>query len=195
MAQRRPPLVQGESLLWQEDEASQPIRIGTAAWYAWLSEASAFSFESSEGTFTARKERVQRGGQYWKAYRHSRGKLLHSYLGKSEDLTLIRLTAVAGRLARRIENLTSTPTLTETADPAPQCRVDWGEASDGGPFYGRAKELAVLEEWMVAQGCRLLAVLGMGGIGKTALAIQLARQLQPSFERIFWRSLLNAPPI
>src|SRR6266700_2412385 len=195
MAQRRIPLVRDELLLWQEDESSGSICIGTLAWYAWLNEASAFSFESSEGTFTARKERVQRGGTYWKAYRHSRGKLLHSYLGKSEDLTLIRLTAVAGRLARRIDRLAGTPTRTDTATSAPQCRVDWGEASDGDPFYGRAKELAVLEEWMVAHGCRLLAVLGMGGIGKTALAIQLARQLQPSFECIFWRSLLNAPPI
>jgi LuxR family transcriptional regulator, maltose regulon positive regulatory protein len=99
MVQRRTPVVQREPLLWRNDDVSQAIHIGTPAWYAWLTEATAFSFESSDGKFTARKERVQRGGEYWKAYRRSRGKLLHSYLGKSEDLTFTRLTEVARLLA------------------------------------------------------------------------------------------------
>jgi WD40 repeat protein len=81
--------------------------------------------------------------------------------------------------------------------PAPswRCRMDWGEASEGATFYGRGEELALLEDWTVNQGCRLIAVLGMGGLGKSTLTTQLARQLQPAFECIFWRSLLNAPPI
>jgi hypothetical protein len=128
MVQRRIPLVRGESLFWQEDPSCQPIRVGTPAWYAWLNEATSFSFESSEGTFTARKERVQRGGQYWKAYRHSGSKLLHTYLGKSEGLTLTRLTHVARTLAGRVESLAGTPTTSNTAAPVQQCRVDWGEA-------------------------------------------------------------------
>jgi WD40 repeat protein/DNA-binding CsgD family transcriptional regulator len=195
MAQRRAPLVRDEFLLWQEDKASLPIRIGTPAWYEWLGQASTFSFESSEGTFTARKERVQRGGEYWKAYRRFRGKLLHSYLGKSEGLTFSRLAEVARLLAWRVERLEGVPIDKDRQAPAPRCRVDWGEASEGRIFYGRGEELAMLEEWIVTEGCRLLALLGMGGIGKTALAIQLARQLQPFFDVIFWRSLLNTPPM
>ena len=40
----------------------------------------------------------------------------------------------------------------------------------------------------------MVAVLGMGGIGKTSLAARLAQQVAPSFERVYWRSLRNAPP-
>jgi transcriptional regulator with XRE-family HTH domain len=51
---------------------------------------------------------------------------------------------------------------------------DWGEAPDVGELHGRAPELATLGRWVGADGCRLLAVVGMGGVGKTADKIQEA---------------------
>jgi WD40 repeat protein/transcriptional regulator with XRE-family HTH domain len=71
---------------------------------------------------------------------------------------------------------------------------DWGEAPDVVTFHGRAQELATLTGWALTDGCPLVALLGMGGIGKTALAVHLARELAPQFDAVYWRSLRNAPP-
>ncbi len=70
---------------------------------------------------------------------------------------------------------------------------DWGEAVDVSLFYGRTTELATLEKWLIRDRTRLIALLGMGGIGKTALAAKLARRVAPEFEFVIWKSLRNAP--
>lgn len=72
---------------------------------------------------------------------------------------------------------------------------DWGEAVDVSNFFGRVDELTTLEQWIVHDRCRLVALLGMGGIGKTSLSVKLAQQIQHEFEYVIWRSLRNAPPL
>lgn len=74
-------------------------------------------------------------------------------------------------------------------------RQDWGEAVDVSLFYGRTEELTKLEQWIIQDNCRLVALLGMGGIGKTSLSIKLAQTIQDKFEYVIWRSLRNAPAI
>ena len=72
---------------------------------------------------------------------------------------------------------------------------DWGEAIDVSVFYGRSEELTTLEQWIVKQRCRLVAILGMGGIGKTAIATKVAAKVEHEFEYVIWRSLRNAPSL
>lgn len=72
---------------------------------------------------------------------------------------------------------------------------DWGNAPDVNIFFGRAKELNNLEKWIIQDRCRMVAILGMGGIGKTDFSLKLAQRIHDEFDYIIWRSLINAPPV
>lgn len=72
---------------------------------------------------------------------------------------------------------------------------DWGEAPDSSIFYGRDQELATLSQWILEQECRVVSILGMAGIGKTALSVKLAHQLQDQFDTVLWRNLRQGPPL
>ena len=43
-------------------------------------------------------------------------------------------------------------------------RVDWGDAPEVTGFCGRESELALLTDWLLNQSCRVLSILGMGGM-------------------------------
>jgi WD40 repeat protein len=74
-------------------------------------------------------------------------------------------------------------------------RQDWGEAICVSVFYGRTEELVKLEQWIINDRCRKVAILGMGGIGKTSLSVKLAKHIEDKFEYLQWISLRDAPPI
>lgn len=72
---------------------------------------------------------------------------------------------------------------------------DWGDAVDVSVFYGRYFELTSLKQWIIPDKCRLLLLLGMGGIGKTSLAVKIVEQVQDDFKYLIWRSLRSAPSL
>jgi WD40 repeat protein/transcriptional regulator with XRE-family HTH domain len=72
--------------------------------------------------------------------------------------------------------------------------VDWGDALAVPTFYGRERELELLEQWIVQERCRMVSILGIGGIGKSALSVSLMHRVIEHFQVVIFRSLRDAPP-
>ena len=73
--------------------------------------------------------------------------------------------------------------------------INWGEAPNSGQLYGREEGLDNIKQWIIRDRCRVITVLGLGGIGKTSLTVSLIEQLIDMSEYVFWRSLQNALPL
>jgi len=71
--------------------------------------------------------------------------------------------------------------------------VDWDDALAVPTFYGRERELATLSRWIIEEHSRVVSVLGLGGIGKSALAVSLMHQVAAHFQVVIWRSLRDVP--
>ena len=65
------------------------------------------------------------------------------------------------------------------AAPAPRAVVPAQLPFDAAGFTGRARELAAVTTWSLAH--RAIVVVGMGGVGKTALAVRWAHQAAARF--------------
>jgi predicted ATPase/DNA-binding CsgD family transcriptional regulator len=188
-----------------EATSLDPISIGTASWYQWLEQHHSFTFESGSLTFTARKEQ-RPGGWYWYAYRRNHGKLHSRYLGKSEELTLQKLTetaeaferggeALVGKTPRPLRvpgdkavrsqraSIIPLPTTSTVAErlrepePAPPQNLPIQLT----PLLGREQDTASVIALLRRPEVRLLTLTGTGGVGKTRLAFQVADELLESF--------------
>jgi hypothetical protein len=111
--------------------------------------------------------------------------LLSEALG--EKVTKSNIKSVLRRIASK--NTSSTVATHQLCS----ANRDWEEAINVSVFYGRAPEIATLQRWIVEDQCRLITLIGMGGIGKTALSVKFAQSVQDRFEFVIWRSLRDAP--
>ena len=102
MARHSIPRVIKDHLLLPDsgNHSNLAIQVGSEEWFAWLSQPAtrSFAFSSPQGALTARREH-RRGTWYWYAYRSQEGHLHKAYLGKSEDLSLVRLHEAATMLS------------------------------------------------------------------------------------------------
>lgn len=67
----------------------------------------------------------------------------------------------------------------------------WGMAPKIDWFQGRCEPIRALSNWILepAQSTRLLAICGIGGIGKTCLSVKIAEAVGSHFQQVVWLSM------
>ncbi|NJN30812.1 MAG: ATP-binding protein [Synechococcales cyanobacterium RM1_1_8] len=142
---------------------------------------------------------------------------LSAWSGQKVTKRNVRTVLLQQLLPSQPPSLAISTSLAISPSPSPSVtapRCDWDEAPDVSLFYGRQAELDQLTGLIAGAGentagegsppgevgcrlvgCRLVALLGLGGMGKTYLAAKFAQQVQSQFGAVVWRSLRNAPPL
>ncbi|MCB0087097.1 MAG: NACHT domain-containing protein [Caldilineaceae bacterium] len=149
----------------------------------------------------ARMGQPQQALQYFEQMRQR----LQDELGvapSAQTLALVRQIA-AGEFDAATKRQAAEMSAASAAIPAPtpqgtaSSALDLRDVPKAGLFFGREQERQQLAHWLLRDRCPVVAILGIGGMGKTALATQCVRDLAQSkhFDAILWRSLLNAPPL
>src|SRR5260370_15926121 len=93
------PLNQGYELYKSQGNEGLAVVSASPVWLLGVGQTCSFAFHGQYGSYTARKERKQRGEEgYWYADARVGGTLTKRYLGKSINLTLGRLEHAAQEL-------------------------------------------------------------------------------------------------
>ncbi|KKD35586.1 MAG: ATP-binding protein [Limnoraphis robusta] len=88
------------------------------------------------------------------------------------------------------------PTETQNSEQtSKQLHIDLGDAPEIFSFFDRTPQLSTLENWITQDRTRLIALLGISGIGKTTLALCLIDQIKTQFDYIIYRSLRFSPTL
>jgi hypothetical protein len=153
------------------------------------------------GRFWSRKRRLDRdsiigifaavGIQNWQDYVESNEAVGSLATDLAGDLASDLATDLATNLANEPANDLALPRLPDNLP-------------NYAPFFGRLAELEQVEQYVLPHAAELqpdglpkryqvINFWGLGGIGKSALAVRLARQLSSEFEGVIWRSM--QPPL
>lgn len=73
--------------------------------------------------------------------------------------------------------------------------LDLKDAPEIGDFYGRKLELSLLQQKILQGKCNLINLLGIRGIGKTALSLKLLDNIKENFEFVIYKSLKSLPSL
>lgn len=98
--------------------------------------------------------------------------------------------------------------LAESIAPPAMCRAVGQHAQIiGGPgpapgtparaahLYGRQAELATLAQWVMVDRCRIIALVGLAGTGKTRLVSALSEQVGAQFDQVFQHGVQHVTPL
>ncbi|MEG4320414.1 MULTISPECIES: ATP-binding protein [unclassified Microcoleus] len=104
---------------------------------------------------------------------------------------------ICGETLHSPDTQNSYPPNQETSNPqqTKTLHQDLSEMPELGDFYDRTLELDTLTTWILQQRSRLIALIGISGIGKTSLAVQLVQQIKDEFEYVVWYTLDEFPSI
>ncbi|NET30101.1 AAA family ATPase [Okeania sp. SIO1I7] len=92
-------------------------------------------------------------------------------------------------------NPRASPTKTNPPQTPTQNIIDLDKAPEIINFYGRTDELSTLSKWIVSDRFRVISLLGISGIGKTTLSLQLIKQIKTNFNYIIYRTLRFSPTL
>ena len=148
---------------------------------------------------------LAQNGQSVKALAHfdKLHRLLREELGAEPDAAT---TALAGQIRdgqfeRTPASLDNPSQRAVVGDMAPPTTAslslhdDWRKDLATGIFVGRDHELAQISRCLDDEGCRIIEILGLGGVGKSTLAAEITRWAHAQFDAVIWRSLVNAPAL
>ena len=85
-----------------------------------------------------------------------------------------------------------TPTDQNQNNTNPENNYDLSEAPDLYCLCDRHTELTTLKQW-IENHTRIITILGLTGIGKTTLTVELIQQIKDKFDYIIWRNIDNYP--
>ncbi|MGL4882243.1 MAG: NB-ARC domain-containing protein, partial [Waterburya sp.] len=128
-------------------------------------------------------------------------KLASGAIAKPGNDKLTKIATVLNIEVEQLEKVFSTPEiavaeldLTNINFNQPQIikrQHDWGTAPDGIICYERKTEINTIKQWINGERSRIVTLFGLGGIGKTTLAMETAKQLELGFDYLLWRNLNN----
>jgi len=188
--QRTFPSVQG-GRFYQSETESEPILVGSPAWYDWLEHHSSFVFNDRIGGFRAYKRGTDPGDLYWEAISTQAGKHESMLLGHADTLTLERLQAAAHRLAGEHTPVEATDEFSTWSADALHRHLASQPATGVGPLRSlmhtkldrprRSSDMIprarLLERSNAGLGGNVTLVCAPAGFGKTMLLAQWVQTL------------------